>query len=39
MKEKAGNTPLTQLLQEVTDAMQKDVEQHMDWLGSSGKAW
>jgi len=36
--EKASNTPLTKLLEEVTDAMQKDVEQHMDWMGSTGKA-
>lgn len=38
MKEKAGNTPLTKLLEEVTDAMQKKVELCMDWLGSTGKA-
>lgn len=35
---KAGNTPLTKLLEEVTMAMQKKVEISMDWLGSTGKA-
>lgn len=39
MGEKAENMPLTQLLELVTNEMQKDVEKHMDWLGSSGKAW
>ncbi|KAK5090781.1 hypothetical protein LTR05_000958 [Lithohypha guttulata] len=38
MREKAANTPLTKLLEEVTDAMQKQVELCMDWLGSTGKA-
>lgn len=38
MKEKAGNTPITKLLEEVTEAMQKKVELCMDWLGSAGKA-
>lgn len=36
--EKASNTPLTSLLEEVTMAMQKAVEQHMDWMKSTGKA-
>lgn len=35
---KAANTPLTDLLEEVTMAMQKKVELCMDWLGSTGKA-
>lgn len=35
---KAKNTPLTKLLEEVTEAMQKKVELCMDWLGSTGKA-
>lgn len=38
MGEKAGKVPLTTLLEEATNAMQADVERHMDWLGSSGKA-
>jgi fructose-bisphosphate aldolase, class II len=38
MAEKAGKVPITSLLEEATDAMQRDVERHMDWLGSSGKA-
>jgi len=38
MREKAGNTPITKLLEEVTLAMQKKVELCMDWLGSTGKA-
>lgn len=36
--EQAPNTPLTTLLENVTDAMQKAVEQHMDWMKSTGKA-
>lgn len=35
---KASSTPLTDLLEEVTMAMQKKVELCMDWLGSTGKA-
>lgn len=35
---KASSTPLTDLLEEVTLAMQKKVELCMDWLGSTGKA-
>jgi fructose-bisphosphate aldolase class II len=38
MREKAGRTPLTTLLEEATTAMQKAIETHMDWLMSSGKA-
>ncbi|KAM5349431.1 hypothetical protein ACJ41O_005936 [Fusarium nematophilum] len=38
MKERAGKVPLTTLLEEGTLAMQKAVEMHMDWLGSTGKA-
>ncbi|KAF2107390.1 tagatose 1,6-diphosphate aldolase [Lophiotrema nucula] len=38
MAEKAANTPLTTLLEEATNEMQKDVERHMDWLGSTGQA-
>lgn len=39
MKEKAGSAPLTALLEEATNEMQKDVENHMDWMGSTGQAW
>ncbi|KAJ6157460.1 fructose-bisphosphate aldolase [Penicillium chermesinum] len=39
MGEKAANTPLTTLLELVTDEMQKDIERHMDWMKSTGKAW
>jgi fructose-bisphosphate aldolase class II len=35
--EKAGKVPLTGLLEEVTDEMQKAVERCMDMLGSSGR--
>ncbi|KAH6675282.1 tagatose 1,6-diphosphate aldolase [Plectosphaerella plurivora] len=38
MREKAGRIPLTTLLEEGTLAMQKAVEQHIDWMGSAGKA-
>lgn len=37
-KEKAGRIPLTTLIEEGTNAMQKVVEDHMDWMGSTGKA-
>ncbi|KAL4928772.1 class II fructose-bisphosphate aldolase [Aspergillus undulatus] len=36
-REKAGNVPLTALLEEATDEMQKAVERCMDMLGSSGR--
>lgn len=38
MREKADKVPLTTLLEEATLAMQKNMEQTMDWLGSTGKA-
>lgn len=38
MKEKAGRVPLTTLLEEGTLAMQKAIERHMDWMGSTNKA-
>jgi fructose-bisphosphate aldolase class II len=38
MVEKAGKVPLTTLLEEATLAMQKSVEWHMDWMGSTGKS-
>ncbi|KAL3476057.1 ketose-bisphosphate aldolase [Aspergillus californicus] len=37
-REKAGRVPLTTLLEEATDAMQKAVEGCMDMLGSTGMA-
>ncbi|KAF2255083.1 aldolase [Trematosphaeria pertusa] len=39
MAEKARSAPLTSLLEEATLEMQKAVERHMDWMGSTGKAW
>ncbi|CAG9952524.1 unnamed protein product [Clonostachys rosea f. rosea IK726] len=38
LAEKAGNIPLTELLQEGVQAMQEAVELRMDWIGSTGKA-
>ncbi|EOO04044.1 putative fructose-bisphosphate protein [Phaeoacremonium minimum UCRPA7] len=37
-KEKAGRVPLTVVIEEGTLAMQRAVEMHMDWMGSTGKA-
>lgn len=37
MREKAGKAPLTAVIEEATNAMQKAVEQSMDMLKSSGK--
>lgn len=37
-REKAGRAPLTTVIEEGTLAMQKAVETHMDWMGSTGKA-
>lgn len=36
--EKADRVTLTALIEEGTLAMQKVIEQHMDWMGSAGKA-
>ncbi len=36
--ELAGKVPLTTVIEKGTEAMQKVVEQHMDWMRSSGKA-
>lgn len=36
-REKAGRVPLTELLEEATDEMQKAVERCMDMLGSVGR--
>lgn len=36
-REKAGRVPLTELLEEATDEMQKAVERCMDMLGSAGR--
>lgn len=38
LKEKAGKAPLTTLIEEGTLAMQKAIERHMDYMGSTGKA-
>ncbi|EXJ85480.1 fructose-bisphosphate aldolase [Capronia coronata CBS 617.96] len=38
LQEKAGKAPLTTLIEEGTAAMQKAIEQYMDWMGSTGKA-
>lgn len=38
MKERADKVGLTALLEEATDAMQAVIEQHIEWLGSAGKA-
>ncbi|KAK6854909.1 hypothetical protein PG995_004804 [Apiospora arundinis] len=39
LQEKANKVPLTTLLEEGTLAMQRVMEKHMDWMGSTGKAW
>jgi fructose-bisphosphate aldolase class II len=36
--ELAGKVPLTTVIEKGTEAMQKVVEEHMDWMKSSGKA-
>lgn len=36
--EMAGKVPLTTVIEEGTEAMHKVVEQHMDWMMSSGRA-
>jgi fructose-bisphosphate aldolase class II len=38
MREDAATTPLTGLIEKATDAMQKSVEQYMEWMGSAGMA-
>jgi fructose-bisphosphate aldolase class II len=38
MKTEAGKTPITGLLVNATNAMQKDIEQYMEWMGSAGMA-
>ncbi|RYF40962.1 MAG: hypothetical protein EOO38_21255 [Cytophagaceae bacterium] len=38
MKAEAGKTPITGLLVNVTNAMQKDIEQYIEWMGSAGMA-
>lgn len=37
MQERAGRAPLTTIIEEATNAMQKAVEKSMDMLGSSGR--
>lgn len=38
MKERAGKVPLTTIIEEGTLAMQKAIELHMEWMGSTGRA-
>jgi fructose-bisphosphate aldolase class II len=38
MKAEAGKTPITGLLVNATNAMQKDIEQYIEWMGSAGMA-
>lgn len=38
MREKAESVPITTLLEQATLAMQKAVEELMDWHGSTGQA-
>ena len=38
MREEAAKTPLTGLIEMATDAMQKSIEQYMEWMGSAGMA-
>lgn len=38
MQEQAGKTPITGLIEKATDAMQKSIEQYIDWMGSTGMA-
>ncbi|KAF2823525.1 aldolase [Ophiobolus disseminans] len=38
MKNEAGKTPITGLLVNATNAMQKDIEQYIEWMGSAGMA-
>lgn len=37
-KQRAGVVPITTVMEEGTQAMQKVIEDHMDWMGSTGKA-
>lgn len=38
MKTEAGTTPLTGLLEKATNAMQKSIEQYIEWMGATGMA-
>jgi fructose-bisphosphate aldolase class II len=38
MKEQAGLTPLTGLIEKATDAMQKSIENYIEWMGGQGMA-
>jgi fructose-bisphosphate aldolase class II len=38
MKEQAGLTPLTGLIENATDAMQKSIENYIEWMGGVGMA-
>ena len=38
MEQQAGKTPLTGLIEEATDAMQRSIEQYIEWMGGAGMA-
>jgi fructose-bisphosphate aldolase class II len=38
MKEEAGKTPITGLIEKATKEMQKSIEQYIEWMGSAGQA-
>jgi len=38
MKEQAGLTPITGLIEKATDAMQKSIESYIEWMGGAGMA-
>ncbi|KAF2857030.1 fructose-bisphosphate aldolase-like protein class-II [Plenodomus tracheiphilus IPT5] len=38
MRTEAGKTPLTGLIEKATDAMQKSIEQYIEWMGGVGMA-
>ena len=38
MKEEAGKTPITGLIEKATNAMQASIENYIEWMGSAGQA-
>jgi len=38
MRTEAGRVPLTGLIEKATDAMQKSIEQYIEWMGGTGMA-
>lgn len=38
MKEEAGRTPITGLIEKATKEMQNSIERYMEWMGSAGQA-